>query len=385
MSSTVTVQDKGRNADGVRAGLRRRAYQYRTEGAGAGRQAAAVGLGVFVGCLPVYGLHLWICLLLGWLLKLNRLKLYLAANISNPLLLPLLLLVQVQLGAWLRRGATHALTLATARTVNPWHLGLDLLVGATVLGAVLGIGAAALTYIATRTDSRDPVFTRLADRASERYVRTSLTGWEFANAKLRSDPVYRSALRGGLLPSGGTFLDIGCGQGLMIGLLAEARQEPDARDAPPLPRFDRLVGIETRSRTAQLARVALGPDAEILEADVTTRSLPACAAAVMFDVLQMMPRDRQDGLLSAVRNAMAPGAVLLVREADPSSGWRFAIVRFGNRMKALVNGAWRQPLCYRNPEDWLTTFQQTGFEADLIESGGPLGNVLFRLVAIAHS
>ena len=38
----------------------------RTEGAGAARETAAVSLGVFIGCLPLYGLHLLICWTLGW-------------------------------------------------------------------------------------------------------------------------------------------------------------------------------------------------------------------------------------------------------------------------------------------------------------------------------
>ena len=51
------------------AGLLRRAFwELRTEGAGPGREAAAIGLGVFVGCLPVFGFHLLLCWAIGWCL-----------------------------------------------------------------------------------------------------------------------------------------------------------------------------------------------------------------------------------------------------------------------------------------------------------------------------
>ena len=37
------------------------------------------------------------------------------------------------------------------------------------------------------------------------------------------DPVYLQVLRDGRLPSSGVLMDLGCGQGLMLALLATAR------------------------------------------------------------------------------------------------------------------------------------------------------------------
>ncbi len=63
-----------------------------------------MALGLFVGCLPLYGLHLGICLGLAWALRLNKATVYLAANISNPLLAPLLVAAGIAIGEWLRFG-----------------------------------------------------------------------------------------------------------------------------------------------------------------------------------------------------------------------------------------------------------------------------------------
>ena len=104
-----------------------------------GREAAAIGLGVFIGCSPLYGFHLLLCLAVGWCLGLNRLKMYLAANISNPFVAPFLILTELQTGAWLRRDELHALTLDTVRNVDPWIFGADLIVGSLVVGGVLGL------------------------------------------------------------------------------------------------------------------------------------------------------------------------------------------------------------------------------------------------------
>src|SRR5215210_9432882 len=111
----------------IPARVRRLFYDLRTEGGVAGREAAAVGVGVFIGCLPFFGFHLLLCWFSGWLLRLNRLKMYLAANISNPLFATTLLFVELQIGAWLRRGAFHELTLETARTTALTVFGLDTL------------------------------------------------------------------------------------------------------------------------------------------------------------------------------------------------------------------------------------------------------------------
>src|SRR5258705_10969503 len=125
----------------------RRVFQgLRTEGAGALRESAAVGLGVFIGCLPVYGFHLLICWAVGSGLGLNRLKVYLAANISNPLVAPWLILSELQTGAWIRRGFFHPLTPDTIKTAGVAVLGGDLVIGSLAVGATLAAAAAGWTY-----------------------------------------------------------------------------------------------------------------------------------------------------------------------------------------------------------------------------------------------
>ncbi len=56
------------------------------------KSAFAVAVGVFVGCLPLYGLHTAIIILLALLLRLNFVYLFLGNQISIPPLIPLLIL-----------------------------------------------------------------------------------------------------------------------------------------------------------------------------------------------------------------------------------------------------------------------------------------------------
>src|SRR5262245_30004081 len=123
--------------------LRRAFYDLRTEGSGVGRETAAIGVGVFIGCLPFYGFHLLICWAAGWLLGLNRLKMYLAANVSNPLMAPWLIFAELQAGAWLRRGEFQALTLQAVKNAGAVALGIDVVAGSVIVGGALAVLATA--------------------------------------------------------------------------------------------------------------------------------------------------------------------------------------------------------------------------------------------------
>lgn len=369
-----------------RTRLARRFFQgLRLEGAGRRREAAAMGVGAFIGCLPFYGVHWLMVIAAGHVLGLNRLKMYVAANVSNPFLAPALVLAEVQAGAWIRRGALHDLTLASIRATDPWLFGADLLVGSVVVGLALGTLIASATWATVpRGVIVAPHVEQACAAAADRYLELSVTAWEFARAKLRRDPIYRATL-GELPPSGGTLVDIGCGQGLTLAVLAEARTVFErgawSADVPP-PRFDRLVGIETRAHVAQLAREALGDSAEIVHATAPHGLPGSISAALVFDVLHLMPAPEQERLMKAIFVALSEGGLVLVRDVDAGAGARFQAVRLGNLLKAVAIGRWRQPFHFRTLADWRDFFTRLGWQVETraMAEGTPFANVLFRLV-----
>lgn len=105
------------------------------------RVGFSVALGLFVGLTPLYGLHLLLVGALALPLRLDFFVAYIAANISIPPMIPLILFTQVQTGALLLDGAFLPLSLDAFASDKVMSLGADLAVGAFVvssLGAVVG-------------------------------------------------------------------------------------------------------------------------------------------------------------------------------------------------------------------------------------------------------
>lgn len=354
----------------------------RTEGEG--RDAASVGAGIFIGCSPFYGFHLPLVFLVGWLLRLNRLKMYMAAHISNPLMAPFLLLAELQTGAWLQRQQLHGLSLDAVRGMDPWTFATDLLLGSLVVGTVLGIGGWLATRATAPTSVADPAFDAVVRAAADRYLLASMTAWEFARGKLRGDPVYRAAVCDDLLHDGRALIDVGCGTGLMLALLDEASHAAREGRWPvtrrPPPQFAQLVGIELRPRVADTARRILGNAATILGEDIRQAALPTASAVLVFDVLHMLPAGDQDTLVARLAATLEPGGVLLLREADASGGWRFTLVRLGNAIKALVTLNWTQRFHFRTADEWQGLLEAHGLTTRVrpMAEGTPFANVLIQ-------
>ncbi len=362
--------------------IRRVIYRMRTEGEG--RDAASVGAGIFIGCSPFYGFHLPLVFVVGWLLRLNRLKMYMAAHISNPLFAPFLLLSELQTGAWLQRQQLHGFSLAAVRQMDPWTFATDLLLGSLVVGSVLGTAGWLATRATASRGAADPAFDAVMRAAADRYLLASMTAWEFARGKLRGDPVYRAAVCDGLLHDGDVLIDIGCGTGLMLALLDEASQAagagrwPAGRRAPA--RFTQLIGIELRPRVANTARRILGSAATILGQDIRDAALPAAAAVLVFDVLHMLPAEDQETLVARLASTLEPGGVLLLREADAGGGWRFTLVRLGNTLKAIATLNWRQRFHFRTEAEWQRLLASHGLVTRVrpMGEGTPFANVLLE-------
>lgn len=119
------------------------------------RLSAAVFVGLFFGIVPFYGVQTPLCLLVATALRLNRLTVVGAAQVSNPLFAPFLIAAGIALGDWMRHGRLHELDLDQARALATgfvWLTGevtdlyLSCLLGDTVLAVIAATLGAAATY-----------------------------------------------------------------------------------------------------------------------------------------------------------------------------------------------------------------------------------------------
>jgi uncharacterized protein (DUF2062 family) len=117
----------------------------------------SIAVGVFAGCTPFLGFHMWIALALATFFRLNRLWAFVGSRISFAPLLALITFCELESAHRLRTGAWAALSPHDAlehgkELVADWLIG-TLLVGG-VLAAALGLAA---SVAARRWGTRRPL------------------------------------------------------------------------------------------------------------------------------------------------------------------------------------------------------------------------------------
>jgi SAM-dependent methyltransferase len=223
----------------------------------------------------------------------------------------------------------------------------------------------------------------LLDGAARLYGDASRYERRFVRSKLRHDPLYLSVLRGGWLPDRGTLLDLGCGRGLLLALLACARERHAQggwpADWPAPPAQLELQGIERREDHALLAQRALEGRARISRGDILDGGFPGCSAVVLLDVLLYLGERGQRDVLARAAAALEPGGVLLLREADAAAGLSFQVTRCAERTLEVLRGRLASRLHYRTTEQWKRLLRSQGLSvaAEPMSAGTPFANVLF--------
>lgn len=228
----------------------------------------------------------------------------------------------------------------------------------------------------------DPRLEALLGAASRPYRGAGIYPWQFARWKLRLDPVFLVLLRRGRLPDRGRLIDLGCGQGVLLALLAAARDQfrrgewPQGWPAPPLDL--ELRGVERRQDRVGMARRALRDRAGIEQGDLRNVDVPPCSVVVLLDVLLYLRREDQQRLLEKAASALEPGGLLLLRDADAARGSGYQLTRWSARLSAMGHGGIWPELHCRGAGEWTRTLEGLGFSvsSEPMSAGTPFANVL---------
>jgi len=143
---------------GVRRMLRKLGHLLLREHTEPRSLGVAVFVGVMIGASPFYIFHTLLVLVFAFALRLNKLAVWVASNISMPLFAPPLTFASMQVGNYLMKGVWLPLTVAGMKdllaSLGGFELGLDLwlawLVGSLPVGAALGTGFGTVTWWVAR-------------------------------------------------------------------------------------------------------------------------------------------------------------------------------------------------------------------------------------------
>lgn len=223
----------------------------------------------------------------------------------------------------------------------------------------------------------------LIDAAASLYQSAGKVAFHFARGKLRHDPVFLATLKSGLIKSGATVLDLGCGQGLLFALLRAAESQYQSNVWPegwPVPALGLdLHGMEFRQSEVAIACKALGSSATIESKDLSRDAIPHADVMVLFDVLHYLHADAQVDLIKRIAHAISPRGLLLVRDADAAAGLSFRVTLFFERLAAIFRGHFTQRFHFRSRVEWNSLFVEYGFSIETVpmSEGTPFANVLW--------
>ena len=225
-------------------------------------------------------------------------------------------------------------------------------------------------------------WTSLVDQASSPYRLAGRFAWHFARGKLGLDPVFQHLLSQGLIAPRARVLDIGCGQGLLAGLLQAADRLAHSGGWPQswgaAPAGATVTGIDLMPKDIERARAALGASACFVCGDMRHTDFPPSDTTVILDVLHYVTLAEQDAVLARVRAALTPGGLLLLRVGDAQARCGFLISQGVDRIVTFVRGHRVTPQFGRPLPHWIATLHALGFEVESrpMSRGTPFANVL---------
>jgi uncharacterized protein (DUF2062 family) len=109
----------------------------------------SVAIGVFSGCTPFLGLHMWIALALATLFRLNRLWAFIGSRISSNIVFVWIAFVEIELAHHVRTGAWASLAPRDALDHGGQLFG-DWLLGSLAVGLALGAALGVVAYFVAR-------------------------------------------------------------------------------------------------------------------------------------------------------------------------------------------------------------------------------------------
>lgn len=403
----------------LREELRRAWRELRGSELSAGRAAAAVAMGLFIGSQPIFGCHTPLVLVFCLRFQLDVVIAWVAANISNPFFAPALLTAELQVGAYLRTGRwlrldDEKMSWMQALSRFPEYmllggpvvgLALAVLGGALIFGAVAlkrrrssGLGGRRIEPYRLPADA--PPWVQAVERVAARYsppqgaTPAQRTRFHYVRLKLLGDPVARliTDIAGDRPAALGEVLDIGTGAGQLPILLLELGRASQVRGLD----WDRAkIDDALRARDGSSVVIGAAPHHESSSERGAVSAVPRLAAefwcsdaregalgeadtVLLIDLLHYFRIEEQDAILRRAAAAVRPGGRLLVREADTERGWRSSVTLIEERIFTALRFNRGERVRFRPVREIVALLEDLGFTCEMKAAWGktPFSNVL---------
>lgn len=122
-------------------------------------KAASVGVGLFFGIVPIWGLQFALAILAAVYFKLNKVIVGLTAQISVPPMIPLIVYASVKTGEYVLGQEVHLSFSKAINVETALNIGKIYFLGATVLSVVAGVAGFILTWLLLKLFGYKPAIT----------------------------------------------------------------------------------------------------------------------------------------------------------------------------------------------------------------------------------
>jgi 2-polyprenyl-3-methyl-5-hydroxy-6-metoxy-1,4-benzoquinol methylase len=161
-----------------------------------------------------------------------------------------------------------------------------------------------------------------------------------------------------LLPGEGAILDVGCGFGLFASYFGQMQAGR------------RITGIDPNARRIDLARgvaAAVGPEragpTRFVVGDVRSAELSGPFDGIyVLDVMHHIPESDQVSVLTRLRELLAPGGVLLIKDITTEPHYQLLFTKLLDRAMVGPN----EPLAYRHHRVWGELLRTIGFKVRMV-------------------
>ncbi len=153
-------------------------------------------------------------------------------------------------------------------------------------------------------------------------------------------------------PAQGAALDVGCGHGLLVHLVA--------RD--PRRRGLTLVGIDHDAAKIRAARAVGDPRVRFWDLPLEALPQEAFDFVSVVDVLYTVRREAWPLLLGGCRRVLRPGGVLLLKEVIDRPRWKHRAIRLQETISVELLGITRgDPPHFASPAGYAAALRDAGF------------------------